>query len=35
MEYGLLGRSSLKVSSVAMGTMTFGGIGWAKKTTEI
>jgi len=27
----LVSRSGLKVSSVAMGTMTFGGIGWAQK----
>jgi len=32
MEYRLLGRSGLKVLSVAMGTMTFGGIGEKKKT---
>ncbi|NTF47083.1 aldo/keto reductase [Rhizobium rhizogenes] len=35
MEYRLLGRSGLKVSSVTMGTMTFGGVGWAKKTGDL
>ena len=30
MEYRLLGRSGLKVSTLTMGTMTFGGKGWAK-----
>jgi aryl-alcohol dehydrogenase-like predicted oxidoreductase len=30
MEYRLLGRSGLKVSTITMGTMTFGGVGWAK-----
>jgi len=29
MEYRLLGRSGLKVSTITMGTMTFGGVGWA------
>ncbi len=32
MEYRLLGRSGLKISTVTMGTMTFGGVGWAKAT---
>jgi len=32
MEYRLLGRSGLKVSTITMGTMTFGGSGWAQKT---
>ncbi|RWJ31932.1 aldo/keto reductase [Mesorhizobium sp.] len=31
MEYRLLGRSGLKISAVTMGTMTFGGQGWAKQ----
>jgi len=31
MEYRLLGRSGLKISTVTMGTMTFGGVGWAKQ----
>lgn len=35
MEYRLLGRSGLKVSTVTMGTMTFGGEGWAKQTGEL
>ncbi|NKM65677.1 aldo/keto reductase [Rhizobium leguminosarum bv. viciae] len=35
MEYRLLGRSGLKVSTVTMGTMTFGGVGWAKKTGDL
>jgi aryl-alcohol dehydrogenase-like predicted oxidoreductase len=35
MEYRLLGRSGLKVSTVAMGTMTFGGVGWAKKVGSL
>lgn len=30
MEYRYLGRSGLRVSSITMGTMTFGGVGWAK-----
>ncbi|KAA0700254.1 aldo/keto reductase [Neorhizobium sp. P12A] len=30
MEYRLLGRSGLKISAITMGTMTFGGVGWAK-----
>jgi aryl-alcohol dehydrogenase-like predicted oxidoreductase len=30
MEYRLLGRSGLKISTITMGTMTFGGVGWAK-----
>ncbi len=32
MEYRLLGRSGLRISTITMGTMTFGGSGWAKKT---
>ncbi len=32
MEYRLLGRSGLRISTITMGTMTFGGFGWAKKT---
>ncbi|WP_217578764.1 aldo/keto reductase [Mesorhizobium sp. GbtcB19] len=35
MEYRLLGRSGLKISSVTMGTMTFGGEGWAKQTGNL
>jgi aryl-alcohol dehydrogenase-like predicted oxidoreductase len=35
MEYRLLGRSGLKVSTVAMGTMTFGGVGWAKTVGDL
>ncbi|MDG4882033.1 aldo/keto reductase [Mesorhizobium sp. WSM4884] len=35
MEYRLLGRSGLKISTVTMGTMTFGGVGWAKKTGDL
>jgi len=31
MEYRLLGRSGLKISTLTMGTMTFGGVGWAKQ----
>ncbi|MBB5535058.1 aldo/keto reductase [Rhizobium giardinii] len=30
MDYRLLGRSGLKVSTLTVGTMTFGGKGWAK-----
>ena len=30
MEYRYLGRSGLRVSALTMGTMTFGGVGWAK-----
>lgn len=29
MEYRYLGRSGLRVSALTMGTMTFGGVGWA------
>ncbi|MFB2550831.1 aldo/keto reductase [Ensifer soli] len=32
MEYRLLGRSGLKVSTLTMGTMTIGGKGWAAMT---
>ena len=35
MEYRLLGRSGLKVSTISMGTMTFGGKGWAKMTGDL
>ncbi|WFU03790.1 aldo/keto reductase [Rhizobium sp. CB3171] len=35
MEYRLLGRSGLKVSSITMGTMTFGGVGWAKTVGDL
>jgi aryl-alcohol dehydrogenase-like predicted oxidoreductase len=35
MEYRLLGRSGLKVSTITMGTMTFGGTGWAKMTGDL
>lgn len=35
MEYRLLGRSGLKISVITMGTMTFGGVGWAKKIGEL
>jgi aryl-alcohol dehydrogenase-like predicted oxidoreductase len=32
MEYRYLGRSGVRVSTLTMGTMTFGGVGWAKTT---
>jgi len=35
MEYRLLGRSGLKVSTVTVGTMTFGGVGWAKTVGDL
>uniref|UniRef100_UPI003F490D2A aldo/keto reductase n=1 Tax=Ensifer adhaerens TaxID=106592 RepID=UPI003F490D2A len=35
MEYRQLGRSGLRVSNLTMGTMTFGGVGWARKTGEL
>lgn len=35
MEYRQLGRSGLRVSTLTMGTMTFGGKGWAKKTGDV
>ncbi len=35
MEYRLLGRSGLKVSTITMGTMTFGGVGWAKTVGDL
>ncbi|TJV46140.1 MAG: aldo/keto reductase [Mesorhizobium sp.] len=35
MEYRLVGRSGLKISTITMGTMTFGGKSWAKMTGEL
>jgi aryl-alcohol dehydrogenase-like predicted oxidoreductase len=35
MEYRLLGRSGLKISTITMGTMTFGGTGFAKTVGEL
>ncbi|TIX34577.1 MAG: aldo/keto reductase, partial [Mesorhizobium sp.] len=35
MEYRLLGRSGLKISTITMGTMTFGGKSWAKMTGDL
>ncbi len=35
MEYRLLGRSGLKVSTLTIGTMTFGGKGWAKAVGDL
>lgn len=35
MEYRLLGRSGLKVSALTVGTMTFGGKGWAKTVGDL
>ncbi|NLS04809.1 aldo/keto reductase [Rhizobium sp. P32RR-XVIII] len=35
MEYRQLGRSGLRISTVTMGTMTFGGVGWAKKVGDL
>lgn len=35
MEYRLLGRSGLKVSTLTVGTMTFGGVGWAKTVGDL
>jgi aryl-alcohol dehydrogenase-like predicted oxidoreductase len=37
MEYRQLGRSGLRVSTLALGTMSFGGVGWAKAvgTTDV
>ena len=35
MEYRLLGRSGLKLSTITMGTMTFGGKGWAKTVGDL
>lgn len=35
MEYRQLGRSGLKISTLTMGTMTFGGVGWARKTGDL
>lgn len=35
MQYRQLGRSGLKISTVTMGTMTFGGVGWARKTGNL
>ncbi|WP_174804086.1 aldo/keto reductase [Martelella limonii] len=35
MEYRQLGRSGLKISTITMGTMTFGGVGWAKTVGDL
>ncbi|WP_337266656.1 aldo/keto reductase [Oryzifoliimicrobium ureilyticus] len=35
MEYRQLGRSGLKISTLTIGTMTFGGKGWAKKVGDL
>ena len=35
MEYRLLGRSGLKVSTLTVGTMTFGGKGWARTVGDL
>ncbi|WP_275783350.1 aldo/keto reductase [Pararhizobium gei] len=35
MEYRLLGRSGLKISTLTVGTMTFGGKGWAKTVGDL
>ncbi len=35
MDYRLLGRSGLKVSTLTMGTMTMGGKGWAKTVGDL
>jgi aryl-alcohol dehydrogenase-like predicted oxidoreductase len=35
MEYRLLGRSGLKISTITMGTMTFGGRGFAKTVGDL
>lgn len=35
MEYRLLGRSGLKISTITMGTMTFGGVGFAKTVGDL
>jgi aryl-alcohol dehydrogenase-like predicted oxidoreductase len=35
MEYRYLGRSGLKISTITMGTMTFGGKGWAKTVGDL
>ena len=35
MQYRTVGRSGLKISTLTMGTMTFGGVDWAKKIGEL
>ena len=35
MEYRQLGRSGLRVSTITLGTMGFGGRGWAKAVGEL
>jgi len=35
MEYRLLGRTGLKISTITMGTMTFGGQGFAKTVGDL
>jgi aryl-alcohol dehydrogenase-like predicted oxidoreductase len=35
MEYRQLGRSGLRISTITMGTMTFGGKGWAKTVGDL
>jgi aryl-alcohol dehydrogenase-like predicted oxidoreductase len=35
MEYRQLGRSGLRVSTITLGTMGFGGTGWARAVGQI
>ena len=35
MEYRQLGRSGLRVSTITLGTMGFGGTGWAQPVGQI
>src|SRR3954465_7929213 len=35
MEYRQLGRSGLRVSTITLGTMGYGGRGWAKAVGEL
>ncbi|MDR3712055.1 MAG: aldo/keto reductase [Puia sp.] len=35
MKYNLLGNTGLKVSELCLGTMTFGGKGWAKRLGDL
>ena len=35
MEYRQLGRSGLRVSTITLGTMGFGGTGWASPVGQL
>lgn len=35
MDYRLLGRSGLKICTITIGTMTFGGVGWTQTIGQL